>query len=107
MSERSSDDEQIPMADEDEDLNYVQTDREASLDQQLQPDDVMAAKNETQIPATTVVAREVSQQQQRTPSLFDNDLSPEEQEEKARLIAQVTSVLVNLQWYDWDPWRVL
>jgi len=75
MSERSSDDEQIPMADDEDDTEAAKS-MEAVV---------------TALPVLEAVTPRSEQPpaDQRTPSLFDNDLSPEEQEEKARLIAQV------------------
>ena len=79
MSEKSSDDEQIPMADEEEDEHDAQsnTPQETTNITELPVFEDVTPKNEDV--SVTIPA----------PSLFDNELSPEEQEEKARLIAQV------------------
>ena len=76
MSEKSSDDEQIPMADEEEDEPGVRTSEATNLTA-LPVLEAVTPKDEN----LTIT--------NSTPSLFDNELSPEEQEEKARLIAQV------------------
>jgi len=75
MSKKSSDDEQIPMADDDEDVNV-------SCD--LQPQETAGV---TSLPVLESVTPKT--EEPRAPTLLDNELSPEEQEEKARLIAQV------------------
>merc|ERR1712025_1200083 len=75
MSKKSSDDEQIPMADDDEDVNV-------SCD--LQPQETAGV---TSLPVLESVTPKT--EEPRAPTLLDNELSPEEQEEKARLTAQV------------------
>ena len=75
MSKKSSDDEQIPMADDDEDVNVTCD---------LQPQETAGV---TSLPVLESVTPKT--EEPRAPTLLDNELSPEEQEEKARLIAQV------------------
>ena len=86
MSEKSSDDEQIPMADEDEDVenNVLQPPQEPSDVTALPVLEAVTPRNEDPPP----IGQEGTIGS-GTGILFDNDLSPEEQEEKARLIAQV------------------
>ena len=72
MSEKSSDDEQIPMADEEEE-NLTSPPQETTNLTALPVLESMTPKSE----------------EPRAPTLLDNELSQEEQEEKARLIAQV------------------
>ena len=69
MSKKSSDDEQIPMADDDEDVNV-------SCD--LQPQETAGV---TSLPVLESVTPKT--EEPRAPTLLDNELSPEEQEEKA------------------------
>ena len=78
MSEKSSDDEQIPMADDEEDQDQV------SVTSAPQPNE---PANVTSLPVLESVTPKT--EESRAPTLLDNELSPEEQEEKARLIAQV------------------
>ena len=75
MSEKSSDDEQIPMADDEEDVNVTCA---------PQPQESAGV---TSLPVLESVTPK--NEEPRAPTLLDNELSPEEQEEKARLIAQV------------------
>lgn len=78
MSDKSSDDEQIPMADEED------------IDQQNVRSAPQEAANLTALPVLEAVTPKNEEPSNNTMgTLFDNDLSPEEQEEKARLIAQV------------------
>ena len=96
MSENTSEDEQIPMADEDIELEN----NCASSSVRCAPEEVTTATNLTTVPVLeslsprsqdddTEISGNNSQQQSVVGTLLDNDLSPEEQEEKARLIAQV------------------
>ena len=80
MSEKSSDDEQIPMAD---DLD------EDEVERRCPP--VEEGPTLTSLPVLEAVTpqNEDITVTNSVPTLFDNELSPEEQEEKARLIAQV------------------
>ena len=76
MSGKSSDDEQIPMADDEDDVDSVQGTPTTGLPVL----EAVTPRSEDEPPPPPA---------RTSPSLFDNDLSPEEQEEKARLIAQV------------------
>ena len=80
MSEKSSDDEQIPMAD---DLD------EDEVERRCPP--VEEGPTLTSLPVLEAVTPQNEDiiVTNSAPTLFDNELSPEEQEEKARLIAQV------------------
>jgi len=98
MSENTSEDEQIPMADEDIEIEN----NCASSSVRCAPEEVTTATNLTTVPVLESLSprsqdddteisgnNQNSQQQSVVGTLLDNDLSPEEQEEKARLIAQV------------------
>ena len=74
MSEKSSDDEQIPMADEEDEESLASAPQEHVTLTALPVLEAVTPKAEDEV---------------RAPALLDNELSPEEQEEKARLIAQV------------------
>lgn len=82
MSEKSSDDEQIPMADEEDENQVTSAPQEAPNLTAGVPVLEVATPNNEDPP-------NVSQPRESVGTLLDNELSPEEQEEKARLIAQV------------------
>ncbi len=90
MSEKSSDDEHIPMADEDpieEEANPgVGSMAEIQSKQMEDVKDVAGPASASTLPSASSPTTSAT--------LFDNDLSPEEQEEKARLIAQVLELQV-------------
>lgn len=79
MSEKSSDDEQIPMAD---DLD------EDEVERRCPPEEGPTLTSLPVLEAVTPQNEDITVTNS-VPTLFDNELSPEEQEEKARLIAQV------------------
>merc|ERR1711971_813013 len=96
MSENGSDDEQIPMADEDlEENENSNSNSEISNSVRSAPQEVSNLPIlESLSPHRSISQDEPesgnsSQQPSVVGTLLDNDLSPEEQEEKARLIAQV------------------
>lgn len=83
MSEKSSDDEQIPMADEEDENQVTSPPQEAPNLTAGVPVLEVATPNNEEPPNA------VPQPRESVGTLLDNELSPEEQEEKARLIAQV------------------
>jgi len=93
MSENGSDDEQIPMADEDleenENSNSEISNSVRSAPQEVSNLPVLESLSPRSISQDEPESGNSSQQPSVVGTLLDNDLSPEEQEEKARLIAQV------------------
>ncbi len=94
MSEKSSPDEHIPMADENDDFSEETA---QGLGSGANSSVALPGKEEHKSHDTTEVGVVDSNlATHAAPSLFDNDLTPEEQEEKARLIAQVLELQVGL-----------